>query len=283
MTKELVASIASMDVPLPQQLRLVREAAPHAVGTVGLRAWGERHLGCSGPALDDWVSRAWWGLVAGEVLRAHLYDERRRPAALDLIDPADWSAVDEARQHGGVILVAAHIGPPKTAMNYLIDRGMPLLIWTNTTDMPDWLPAKAGAKFLDPLFADQRAVLLVKTALHLRDGGVLFGAPDWPSGTRTVSLHRFDVEWKFSLGIPALLRRLRLPAFLVMALWQGDRIRIVSTPIALPDDALGENEWYRLWLERYWEEVENVITSSPENLRFLRVAEQGALLREAGM
>jgi hypothetical protein len=213
-------------------------------------------------------------------LRDHLYDERQRSAALELIDHPDWTIIDEARQHGGVILATAHIGPPKTAMNCLIDRNMPLLVWTNTQDMPNWLPLKVSTKFLDPLFAEQRAMLLVKSALHLRTGGVLFGAADWPSGTQTVTLHRLGTEWMFSLGIPTLVRRLRLPAFLALALWRGERIHLVFTSIQPPDFALAMDEWNRLWLERYWAEIEKIVTSSPENLRFLRGVDGGALLRE---
>jgi hypothetical protein len=283
MESNLIKSISALDVPLSQKLGLIRKSAPLASGTSQLRAWGQRCLALSGEALDRWVVRAWWGLSAGEVVREHLYDEQLRPAVLELIDPPDWTAVDEARQHGGVILVAAHIGPPKTAMNYLIDRNLPLLIWTNTQDMPEWLPLKTGAKFLDPLFAEDRAALLVRTALHLRTGGLLFGAPDWASGARPVILNRLGVDWAFSLGIPTLVRQLRVPSFLVMALWRGDRIQMVCTPIHPPDFSIDKDTWNRLWVEQYWGEIEPIVTSSPENLRFLRSVEGGALCREMGL
>jgi len=279
----LLAGISALDVPLSHKLRLIREAAPNAAGMSRVRAWGERHLALRNETLDRWTSRAWWGLVAGELLRDNLYDERRRSAALELVDFPDWAAIDEARQRGGVILATAHIGPPKTAMNCLLDRNLPLLIWTNTRDLPRWLPPKTEATFLDPLFAEERAVLLVKSALHLRAGGVLFGAPDWPSGAQTVVLHRLGMEWRFSLGIPTLARTLRLPTFLVMTLWHGERIRLVATLIQPPDSATARDEWNRLWLERYWGEIEPIITSSPENLRFLRAIDNGKLLRGLGM
>jgi len=283
MSSNLVKSISLSNISLTKKLELVREAAENPKGASRLRAWGERHLGLSGRALDQWVSRVWWGLVAGSLLREHLYDQQRQPAVLELIDPPDWSAVSEAQSRGGVILAAAHIGPPKTAMNWLINCNLPLLVWTNTQDMPDWLPLKVAAKFLDPLFPEQRAVLLIKSALHLRAGGVLFGAPDWPSGARTASLQRLGQKWIFSLGIPTLVRQLRLPVFLVMALWRGERIQVVSIPIHPPDFAVARDEWNRLWIERYWSQIEPIILSSPENLRFLRGMDSGAFYRELNL
>jgi len=275
-----VKNISALDVPLSKKLELLREAAANPANASRLKAWGKQHLALHGKALNDWTSRAWWGLAAGELLREHLYNEQRRPAVLELIDPPDWTAINEAQQHGGIILATAHIGPPRAAMNYLIDCNLPLLIWTNMQGVPGWLPRKTTAKFLDPLFAEERAVLLIKSALHLRAGGVLFGAPDWASGTRTVALPRLGVECFFSLGIPMLVRQLRLPAFLVMALWHGERIQLTSIPIYPPDFAMAADEWNRLWIERYWGEIEPIIRSSPENLRFLRTVDGGALVHE---
>jgi hypothetical protein len=283
LTRELVAAVSGLDVPLPRQLVILREAATGAAGTTRLRAWGAEHLSLSGPSLDDWVARAWWGLVAGEVVRAHLYDERRRAAALELVDRPDWTIVEDAWQRGGVILAAAHVGPPKMAMNLLLDRGMRPVVWTNTSDMPAWQPGKTQACFLDPLHPDERAVLLVRSALHLRAGGILFGAPDWPTGQRLVTLHRLGTGWTFSVGLPALARLVRTPAFLVLALWHDDRLRMTISPIARPAGAMGEHDWDVAWLEGYWRGIESVIRTSPENLRFLRTIDGGSIRREVGL
>lgn len=245
--------------------------------------WGRRHLELPSEREDSWFCGAWWGLAAGEVMRAHLRDPARRSSALQLINPVDWGEFEEARQHSGVILAAAHIGPPKTAMNYLLDKHLPLLIWTNKQDLPPWLEQEFNTIFLDPLVASKRSELLVRSALHLRNGGVLFGAPDWASGTQIFSFERLAASWSFSLGIPTLARKFGLPVFRLLALWQGNRIsmeckQLTSPPMYLPDD-----EWNARWIETYWAGIERVIRTSPENLRFLRSVDGGAIIKEIGL
>jgi len=263
-----IASISARSVPLDHKLRLLREHAEAGGRHERLTRWAREHAEIA--AGGDWCARVWWGAAAGELLRDHLYDPARRPAALDLIEPPDLSPLEEGRRQGGVILVAAHLGPPKLLMNCLLEQGLPLLVWTNTSDLPDWLVARGGATFLDPTREDERSVLLVKSALHLRDGGVLLGAADQVTGDRTITLERLGVRWRFSLGLPALARRLQVPVVVALALWREDRIRIECHRLSPPDRALPEADWYRAWLEGYWQVIEPVVRRSPENLRFLR-------------
>lgn len=266
---DLVGPIAALPVPLGHKLLLLREKAAEGGRMERLVRWAEDH-----PEIatgDDWCRRAWWGAAAGEVVRDHLYDPARRAAALELIESADFMALDEARRRGGVIVVAAHLGPPKFLMNCLLERRLPLLVWTNTRDMPAWL-ADRGGTFLDPLEPDERGVLLVRSALHLRRGGVLLGAADQATGARTIELERLGRRWRFSLGLPALARRLEVPAVLALALWRGERVRIECRRLEPPDAALAEPDWHRAWLESSWDAIEPIVRTEPENLRFLRWA-----------
>lgn len=266
---DLVGPIAALPVPLGRKLLLLREKAAEGGRMERLVRWAEQH-----PAIattDDWCARAWWGAAAGEVVRDHLYDPERRAAALDLVDVADFAPLDEARRQGGVIVVAAHLGPPKFLMNCLLERRLPLLVWTNTRDMPAWLADRGGA-FLDPLEPDERGALLVRSALHLRRGGVLLGAADQATGDRTVELERLGMRWRFSLGLPALARRLDVPAVIALALWRGERVRIECRRLQPPDAALAEPDWHRAWIESSWDAVEPIVRDEPENLRFLRWA-----------
>ncbi|MBM4020992.1 MAG: hypothetical protein FJ284_01895 [Planctomycetes bacterium] len=263
---DLVGPIVSLDDPLPTKLRLLRERAEEGGRDERLVRWAAEHPEIAVGA--DWHARAWWGAAAGEVVRAHLYDQRRREEALDLLTAADVDALDEARRRGGVIVAAAHLGPPKFLMNWLLGRRLPLLVWTNTRDLPDWLGGDAA--FADPLDTADRGVLLVKSALHLRGGGVLLGAADQPTGDRTVVFERLGMRWRFSLGLPALARTLGAPVVTALALWQGDRVRIVCGVLASPAAGLTEEGWHRAWLEAYWRSIEPVLRNEPENLRFLR-------------
>lgn len=266
---DLVGPIAALPVPLEHKLRLLREKAAEGGRLERLVRWAEEHPQIATAA--DWCPRVWWGAAAGEVVRDHLYDPERRAAALGLVESADLAALDEARGQGGVIVVAAHLGPPKFLMNWLLDRQLPLLVWTNTHDMPAWLAGRDGV-FLDPLRPDERAALLVRSALHLRRGGVLLGAADHATGAQPIVLDRLGVPWRFSLGLPALARRLQVPAVIALALWQGERIRLETRRLPAPDQALAEADWHLAWLEAYWTAIESIVRSQPENLRFLRWA-----------
>ena len=266
----LVESVAAMSLPLPAKLELLREAAGRESRQERLLRWAANHPEIAGG--DDWCRRAWWGAAAGEVVRDHLYDPERRADALRLVEAADWTALDEPRRNGGVILAAAHLGPPKVLMNLLLDRDLPLAVWTNTRDMPAWLRRQSRATLFDPLQADQRGVLLVRSAAHLRAGGVLLAAADQATGQRPVEIERLGIRWRFSRGLPALARRLGVPVILALALWRGERIHVECRRLEPPDESLADDAWQLAWLERYVEAVEPTIRQSPENLRFLRWA-----------
>lgn len=265
---DLVGPIAALPVTLEQKLALLREQAEVGGRQQALLRWAADHAEIA--ADREWCARVWWGAAAGEILRDHLYDPARRTAALDLLEAADLAPLEEARRQGGVIVLASHLGPPKFLMNCLLERHLPLLVWTNVGDLPGWLVARGGAAFLDPTLGDQRSVLLVKSALHLRHGGVLLGAADQATGDRTITLERLAMRWRFSLGLPALARRLQVPVVVSLALWSGNRIRIECHPLAAPEPTLPEEAWYRAWLDGYWRLIEPVLRRSPENLRFLR-------------
>jgi hypothetical protein len=206
-----------------------------------------------------------------------------RSAALELLDPTDWSEFDKARASGGVIVATAHLGPPKFLMHIMLERRMPLLVWTNTADLPEWLSHSPNATFLDPLPPAERAVLLVKSAMHLRQGEVLLGAADMNTGGRSQELNRFDYCWHLSPGLPALARRLAVPTFIMLALWQGNRIKIMCQRIEISEKDLTDEQWRQAWLDRYWSELEKIISSSPENLRFLRKIDKGRYRQELGL
>lgn len=237
-----------------------------------LRAWGCNQLSVPEKELDSWCERAWWGLSAGEVMRDNLHNEALRARALALIDPPDLGEIEEARGRGGVIVALAHLGPPKTAMHYFMDRGWPLMVWAHygSGNLPEWMREWPDTVFCEPLDAAERPAILVRSALHLRSGGVLLGAADAASGERFVDVQKFGANWRFSLGLPSLVRRLHVPVFLSLALWSGKRIKVDIRRLEPPDKKLAEDAWCREWITRYSDALDTVITTSPENLRFLR-------------
>ena len=75
-----------------------------------------------------------------------------------------------------IVLTARHRSS-EVADELLIDRQMPLLVWTNTQDLPMWQAATSRATLVDPRNQDNKSVILVKSALHLRRNGVLPARP----------------------------------------------------------------------------------------------------------
>jgi len=266
---DLVAALEALPLSLRAKLRLLGAGAGLGGRQPRLARWAAEH-----PEIAvgrDWCRRAWWGVAAGRLVRRHLDDPRRRSAALGLMEAVDMTALDEARRGGrGVIMLTAHLGPPKFLMHWLLDQSLPLLVWTNTDDLPAWLPAERPGVFLDPRDRHARGVRLVQSALHLRRGGVLLAAADVGSGDRSIRVERRGMPWSFSLGVAALARRLETPVLATVALWRGGRVRLQCVPLEPPDPGLSEEAWRGAWLERYWMVIEPVVCGSPENLRFLR-------------
>lgn len=252
---------------LAEKLVWLRNLAQERKPDPRLMDWGQRHLDLGADALLPWAARAWWGIAAGELLRVYLYDRDQRPEALALLDPPDWSAIEAAQASGGVILAACHLGPPKFGMNVLLDGPGKPLIMTNRRDMPAWLPDLSDL-LIDPLTAD-RAQIMLRAALHLRQGGLIYAAPDGGFSGAHIELDGFNRSWRFSPGLAALARMLGRPAFTTLALWAGNRIRLEVQPIPAPSDALPPEAWHRAWIEQHWQHMQGVIRSSPENLRFL--------------
>lgn len=248
---------------LTQLREMAKERPPHP------RLWKRAKHFCPGTRSErrDWCARVWWGIAAGELLRVHLYDRASRAQAMDLVLPPDLSALDPARTGRGAILAAAHLGPPKFAMNLVLDRFAKPLIVTNTQDMPDWQRAEEGG-FLNPRDTQARAQILLRGAVQLRRGGVFFAAPDGKQTRDTLGVEGFGQHWEFSVGLPALARKLKADSFVFLALWEGERIALRCTPITVPAE-LAPEDHHRAWIEAYWRSLSSVIASSPENLRFL--------------
>lgn len=254
-----------------QEHARAREADPR------LSAWGQKHLSLGGSDLEAWCARAWWGVAAGELLRVYLYDRDKRDEALALLSEPDWTPIELALERGGAILAAAHLGPPKFLMNALIDRYDNALILTNTTDMPGWLP-EIARHLLNPLEPSGGANVIAKAALHLREGGLVYGAPDGAFSQTQIYIEGFNRAWPFSPGIPAIARMIGVPCFTALALWEGNSIHLRIVPIETPAGQLPATAWHNAWIADHWSAIAPVIGGSPENLRFLT----GRFRREMG-
>lgn len=260
--------IVALSIPIEDKLRLLRDCAKDAGHDEALSRWAQHH-----PRIamhDNWCERAWWGVAAGELVRKNIYDPSTHDETLGLLLKADWQILEEARRAGPFIIATAHLGPPQFLMNALTHTGWFMLFWTNMSGKPSWFYAGRESMFLDPVISSGRSMLLVKSALHLRSGGILLGAADHPSGERTIAFEQWGRRWQFSLGLPTLSRQLNIPFVFCLALWSGERVLIQCSGINVPDQALPEQQWHEEWVRKYWAFLEPIIRNSPENLRFMR-------------
>lgn len=274
-------AIANSGLPLPYQLKLLRLLAKIYWRRSAIDTWAKSHPQIN--LASNWGPRAWWGVAAGGLVRKYLDNPLKRKTAIALLEPVDWSEIDNAIAAGGVIIATAHLGPPKFLMHALLAKELPLLVWTNKFDLPSWIEQSHNAKFLNPLISDERSLLMIKSAIHLRQGGVLLGAADVNTGNRIFEILKFDQKWQLSPGLPALARLLSVPTFLVLALWQGNKIKIQFQKLDFSGQNLNSEQWQDEWLHLYWNELEKIISTSPENLRFLRNIDEGRFIKSLGI
>ena len=136
--------------------------------------------------------------------------------------------------------------------------------------MPTWQAEAGNRVFLNPLDQGQVSTILAKSLIHLRRGGILLGAADMGTGGKIVTIEKMGYRRNFSLGLPTLARKVGSPVVKAIARWHKNRVYIEFTKLELPDPNLGEDDWNLVWLERYWDLATPILSSSPENLRFLR-------------
>ena len=229
--------------------------------------------------------RAWWGLWAGELLRDALHHRRRHADAMALVDsPPEADLARMIRPQGearGAILVGAHVGPPHTALAWLLHRNLPLLAWTATSPNSfAWLVRLSAARMVNARAEPQS---LTKAALHLRQGGVLFASVDGTTGGRSIPARECSWTTRFTRSVPTLARRMALPACLLLTLWERERISIVCQPLEAPDDRLDDDAWIGRWLDGVRQPIDDIVRRSPENLRFLLFLDNRAIGRELGL
>lgn len=262
------AKLAAAQDSLPEKLSALRKRSNAMRPDNFLKSWGVDHLGLVGGAAEEFARRAWWGAAAGELLRVYLGDRQTRSEALALSATVDWSQVDAVQGTTGLIVATAHLGPPKYLMNMIADHRPDSLVVTNVADMPAWLP-EIGGRYLCPMAPERRARVAVELALHLRQGGLIFAAPDGMQGDETVVIRDIGRDWTYATGLPLIARRFGSPGITLLALWKEDRIVLEASGIETPAVSHDATSWMREWLECHHEHIRSVVFHTPENLRFL--------------
>ena len=268
------------DLRLADGLEKLRRTAASIRPEGLLLDWGRRQLGLTPAGEAEWFQRAWWGLWAGEMFRDQVHSMARHDDAMTIIDQPSPAVIDRLRTTGqGRILAGAHVGPPHAALAWLLEQKLPLLAWTAAATA-SFGGAAAGASLVD---ASCQPNSLTLAAFHLRRGGVFFAAIDGSAAGRLILLRFLNGGVRCSTAIPALARRLELPTERLLALWKGNRITIDCEPVAPAAAGLDEESCNRAWLEACRQPIDEVLRTSPENIRRLRFWSEGAICKEIGL
>lgn len=254
---------------LAGKLETLRTMSAQASHEPRLLEWAVETLGIEQERAPDWCARAWWGVAAGELMGAYLFDEALIDEAFDLLVPPDWSSIDDTLKSAGAIIVGSHLGPPSYLMNVIIRRFKDAFILNNTDDMPHWLPGHC-AKIHNPMVAADRSLIMLSAAAHIRKGGLFFGTADIGHSDTNIIFEDVYGKKRISLGIAALARLLRVRMFPVEALWEGNRIVLKHAVLPQPAPDLDNKVWYAEWAAGYWKNIQTIRAQSPENNRRLK-------------
>jgi len=259
---------------LSEKLKYLHKLSNEITPPENLRAWGERVLNNKA---ESWTRAAWWGLAAGELLRLYLMSPQHREEAVGLVKKNEWEKYRKNWENKGVVLAAGHVGPPRFAMVAAAQKFNNISIWTDPVNDKNLTEPRDGLEYLNPAKEDKGAIFL-RAALRLRENGLVLGAVDGKRSDRPVFIKDFNRVWAFSPGIPMLVRKLGVEAYLTLAVWEGMTIRLVAVPINPPDPDLPEKEWIDAWIVSYWGLLRKVIMQSPINMRW-QLFEDPALIR----
>lgn len=254
---------------LTEKLDKLRQISSQASQDPRMIEWTVEEMGIDEEQAESWFARAWWGVAAGELIRAYLFDEALIDEALDLLVPPDWSPIEETLENSGAIVVGSHLGPPNYLMNILMRRFKGIFILNNTDDMPDWLPGHCE-NMHNPKIASDRSLIMLGAAAHIRKGGLFFGTPDGGQSDKKIVIEHPHGKRNISLGIPALSRLLKVKIFPLEALWKENTIVVKSFTAPSPASDLDSETWYEEWAAGYWRNIRTTIQETPENNRRLK-------------
>lgn len=212
---------------------------------------------------DDWYSSARHGFYAYCVLERYMTLGRGHEI-MDLIEPIDWRLLEAAlKLDKGAIVVTAHNGPTPASMEAMDHCGASLLSITGSATI-----TKSDTSLVGVATRQARKKSLIRCMLHLRDGGVVFGAPDGRHGDNFQATEFLNQSIKVFTGFGEIARLTQAPTIFLAATWVGvDRIRITLEPFS-PDPKASPEEWTRQWYSIYLDKVARQMRESPADLGF---------------
>lgn len=270
--------LAQQPISLKQKLDKISSVAATLSLPKILQEWGQNSLNLNGQDLEQWTRNAWWGLAAGELIRAYVLNPEFREEAFDLVEADEWADQLNTWNSSTTILATAHVGPPKFAMGAIIKRCKKLIVWTDNLNDELWNPPREGLELINPR-VENRGQLFVRSALALREGHIIFGAADGKRSDQVLVVKDFNQTWTLSPGIPTLARRMKANTHLVLGLWDKQRIKLVNYNIPHPSEHLTDDQWNKEWLSSYWEIIKKIIAKSPSNLRWQYFKEPNEVFR----
>lgn len=212
---------------------------------------------------DDWYCSARHGFYAYRVLERYMTLGRGHEI-MDLIEPIDWRPLEAALKLGkGAIVVTAHNGPTPASIEAMDNCGFSLLSVSGSSKVTEF-----DASLVGVATRQGRKKSLIRCMLHLRDGGVVFGAADGRHGDSFQTTDFLNQKIKVFTGFGELARLTRAPTIFLAATWVDvDRIRITLEPFS-PDSEASPEQWTRQWYSIYLNKLARQMRESPADLGF---------------
>ncbi|KAA3441924.1 hypothetical protein C7I87_33105 [Mesorhizobium sp. SARCC-RB16n] len=227
-----------------------------------------RKLGCP-PShnREDWDRRAKWGHLLDKLIQDWLeccIDKAGEIATYFNVSDANRNAVIEASDEGkGVLLVSAHIGPMFAGPIAIHSFGKPYR-WLSST------PSISTASFTDSLIstADLNEVQVAQRVVDsLRSGCLVTLAAD---GAMSPNAPRITWEGRsitYSPFCAMLSYKTKVPTIFTSPIWVENQFRFVVKRLPAADTGEGLRQFSTRWQQAFFEEVKNVLSAGPENLR----------------
>ena len=275
----MLRDIAEQKRPLTEKLDILRNKMEEVETSLPLENWGFRVLDLEGEQLSDWAKRVWWGLMAGELVRAYLMDSAHAEEALSLVEASENSNSSNQRR----IRVGLRLGPPRVALVRAALNSQGFVSWAEPNSVPDWIRERS----LSNIHSPRRQTVspqenLDRTMDSIADGATFFTELQFLNshGRNKNMLGR---GLPINTALVKMLGKLQIASCLDLVLWKQQRLSAIELPLAKPEVDISIQESSAKWFDEIWEDIKPILRSSPENLRFLLFEGRGAIASAIGL
>ena len=233
-----------------------------------ISAFAKNNLAVPPEQFDRWYRQADWGAMAGRLCRAYLMEDRTDELE-GLVEPIDFSVLEQARAHGkGVMLATAHTSATIPGFRGLLSEYQGLLL---TTAAPYWSQRLDSTNTNTIFLGDSQNSSDYRENMEnhlLQNNGIVASNCDGANGKRSISVNFLGQEIAMYTGFAAMARKLGTPTLWAKMTWSEVNKVSVSFEKIVVDDALDDESWIRSWCGIYLEKLADQIKTAPYDIGF---------------